>query len=99
MIYLKKATQIIQPYQFGDPYRKTTCLWIKGLPNLIPTNVVVPEPDYIFADGRHYPNWMMETLKNCKTTEERSRMRSKTFHGIAKAIAEQYSNYLEKGEK
>lgn len=40
----RKYTQIINPYEFGEPYEKRTCLWIKGLPNLVPTHIVKPEP-------------------------------------------------------
>lgn len=80
--YLPKCNQIIQPYEFGHPEKKSTCLWLKGLPELIPTNIINPESDYIYKNGKHYPN--------CKTSEERSKVRSKTFPGVAKAMAEQW---------
>ena len=86
----RKPTQIIQPYEYGHIEKKTTCLWLKGLPNLVPTEIVNPEEDFVYTNGKHYPMWMMESLKKCKTAEERSRVRSKTFHGIAKAMAEQW---------
>lgn len=85
-----KPTQIIQPYEFGHMEKKTTCLWLKGLQNLIPTEIVKPEEDFVYTNGKHYPMWMMESLKKCKTAEERSKVRSKTFPGIAKAMAEQW---------
>lgn len=82
----QKPTQIIQPYQFGDPYKKKTCLWLKGLPNLIPTNIVDPEPDYISPTGKHMPAWYSKLWGD----KDRSEKRSKTFPGIAKAIADQW---------
>lgn len=84
----RKADQIIHPYHFGDPARKATCLWLKGLDQLKPTNVV--EPIVIkYKNGKGTDNpWHMETMKLPK--EERSRARSKTFPGIAKAMAEQW---------
>lgn len=84
----KKPTQIIQPYMFGDAERKTTCLWLKGLPNLIPTDIVKPEL-YTYKDGRTDGMWHVKTIG--LPAEERSRLRSKTFPGIAKAMAEQWS--------
>ena len=86
----RKPSQIVQPYEYGHPNKKTTCLWLKGLPKLVPTEIISPEPDFVSPNGKKYPNWMMETLKNCKTPEERSTARSKTFPGIAKAMAEQW---------
>ena len=83
----KKPTQIIQPYQFGHKERKATCLWLKGLPPLVPTNIV--EPDIIkHKSGKTYSRWHLETLKLPK--EQRSIERSKTFEGIAEAMAEQW---------
>jgi hypothetical protein len=87
----RKPSQIIQPYEYGHPNKKTTCLWLKGLPLLVPTEIIIPEPDFVYPNGKKYPNWMMETLKKCKTPEERSTARSKTFPGIAKAMAEQWA--------
>jgi hypothetical protein len=86
----KEYSQVIQPYEYGHVEKKTTCLWRKGLPNLTPTEMVKPEEDFVYTNGKHYPMWMMKSLKNCKTSEERSRVRSKTFPGIAKAMAEQW---------
>ena len=83
----KKPTQVIQPYYFGDKERKATCLWLKGLPPLKPTNIV--EPDIIkHKSGRTDSRLHFETLKLPK--EERARIRSKTFEGIALAMAEQW---------
>lgn len=87
----RKPSQIVQPYEYGHPNKKTTCLWVKGLSKLVPTEIINPEPDFVYPNGKKYPNWMMETLKKCKTPEERSTARSKTFPGIAKAMAEQWA--------
>lgn len=85
----KKPTQIIQPYQFGHTERKATCLWLKNLPPLKPTNIV--EPDIIrHKSGRTDSRLHFETLKLPK--EERARLRSKTFQGIADAMAEQWGS-------
>lgn len=92
----RKPSQIIQPYEYGHPNKKTTCLWLKGLPLLVPTEIINPEPDFVYPNGKKYPNWMMETLKS-KTPEERSTARSKTFAGIAKAMAYQWASEAEGG--
>lgn len=88
----KKPSQIIHPYMFGDPARKATCLWLKGLPKLTPTNIV--EPIIIhYQNGKGTDNpWHMETMK--LPPKERSKARSKTFPGIAKAMAEQWGGKL-----
>lgn len=84
----KKPTQIIHPYMFGDAERKATCLWLKGLPELTPTNVV--EPVIIkYKNGKGTDSKLhMDTLGLPK--DERARLRSQTFIGIAKAMAEQW---------
>ena len=83
----KKPTQIIQPYQFGHTERKSTCLWLSGLPKLEPTEIV--EPDIIVhKSGRTDSRLHYETFKLPK--EERRKARSKTFTGIAEAMASQW---------
>jgi hypothetical protein len=77
-------TQKIQPYQFGDPFEKTTCLWLKGVPQLTPTNIVEPPPRQVVKSGKTLPIW----YSNCGWN--RAKARSKTFPGIAKAMAEQW---------
>jgi hypothetical protein len=87
----RKPDQIIQPYQFGHTERKSTCLWLFGLPKLIPSKIV--EPDIIIhKSGRTDSRMHYETFKLPK--EERRKARSKTFTGIAEAMAFQWSNYL-----
>lgn len=87
-IRYRKPDQIIQPYQFGDPERKSTCLWLKGLPKLQQTEIV--EPNIIsYKKGKGTDSkWHMETINLPK--EERRKLRSKIFPGIAKAMAEQW---------
>lgn len=79
---LPQYTQIIQPYEFGHPYSKKTCLWLKGLQILKPTNIV-PEDER--QSTKIAGNWFNKGGKN------RQRNRAKTFPGIAKAMAEQWS--------
>ena len=82
----RKPNQIIQPYQFGDPFEKRTCLWLKGLPNLVPTNVVEPPARQQLKSGKSMPEWYSNAPK-----KDRARIRSKTFPGIAKAMASQWT--------
>lgn len=88
----KKPEQIIQPYLFGDAYEKKTCLWLKGLPKLKPTNIVKPPERIVFNSGKSMPSWYAEAWG--LSADERSRFRSKTFPGIAKAMAEQWSSFI-----
>lgn len=90
----RKPDQIIQPYMFGDEAQKSTCLWLKNLPLLKPTKIVGKgeKKEWINAKGQKktYPKWMFDALNKAKTKEERSKLRSKTFIGIAKAMAQQW---------
>lgn len=72
----KKPDQIIQPWQFGHGETKKTCLWLKGLPPLVPTNIV---------DGREQRIWKMPP------SADRAKERAKTFPGVARAMAEQWA--------
>lgn len=83
----RKPDQIIQPYMFGHPAQKTTCLWLKNLPPLQPTIIV--EPEFITYNGKKYPKWMYKDLDGL-TKKERQFQRSKTFSGIAQAMAKQW---------
>ena len=85
---IRKPDQIIQPYMFGDVATKTTCLWIKNLPKLIPTNIVSKGERTYFKSGKSHPKWYADCLS--KNKQERQRLRSKTVIGIARAIAEQW---------
>lgn len=84
--FYRKPDQIINPFQFGDPYRKRTCLWLKGLPLLIPDYVSpAPDPVYVQANGKR--RYWVETVSSV----DRQKIRSKTFPGIAAAMAFQWS--------
>lgn len=83
----RKCDQTIQPFQFGDPFEKLTCLWLKGLPKLTPTNIVQPPERQKLKSGKSMPEWYSNAPK-C----DRAKIRSKTFPGIAKAMASQWSD-------
>jgi len=84
----KKPTQIIQPYQFGDEFQKTTCLWLKGLPKLQHTKIVSKGEMITYKSGKKMSKWYADAFKS--DAKERAKLRSKTFPGIAKAMAEQW---------
>ena len=84
----EKPTQIIQPFMFGEPFEKKTCLWLKNLPKLNSTKLVIPPERIKFKSGKTMPAWYAELWHLPK--EERERERSKTFIGIAHAMAEQW---------
>jgi hypothetical protein len=94
--HYRKPNQIIHPYWFGDSAEKRTCLWLKGLPELIPTEMLPkPEPMYICqgekCKGKKI-GWC-EGMRNIKGGQkERAKARSKTFPGIAKAMASQWTS-------
>lgn len=86
----RKPDQIIQPFHFGHKESKKTCLWLKNLPKLISTNIVEQEERVVFASGKSMPKWYADAWHLSK--EDRSKLRSKTFQGIADAMADQWSN-------
>lgn len=92
----RRPDQIIQPWQFGNEAQKTTCLWLKGLPLLTPTNIVGrgETVQNKRKDGRieNRPVWFKQGEAWKLTPEERRKLRSKTFTGIAKAMAEQWGS-------
>ena len=90
----RKPDQIIQPYEYGHPARKATCLWLKGLPKLRPTEIVVPEL-YTDCKGRTYSKDFLFD-KDGKWTSFRGQggRRSKTYPGIADAMADQWGKCL-----
>lgn len=91
----RKPDQIIQPYEYGHPYRKSTCLWLKGLPKLKPTNIVAFECIHSKGKSGGYSgnSWIVkdENGKILSFKDPRvAKMRSKTYEGIAEAMAEQW---------
>lgn len=91
---LPEKSQVIQPYEFGHPFTKRTQLWLKGLPPLKPTNIVKPERT--FCPSGSYSKKHNEKHKGLFTTD-RARQRSKTFKGVAEAMAKQWSEYVLQG--
>ena len=86
---LPKASQVIQPYEFGHPYSKKTCLWLKGLPLLMPTELVENHVPYVSSgtySRTHDPRY-----KGVSRQGGAAKIRSKTFPGIAKAMADQWA--------
>lgn len=90
----RKPDQVVQPYFFGDAASKSTCLWLKNLPLLTPTDIVEKGEFIEFKSGKKIPKWYSDGLTKTKSAEERRTWRSKTFPGFAKAIAEQWSTFL-----
>lgn len=89
--HFRKPNQTIQPFEFGHPERKATCLWLINLPILTPTDLVDPNIT-VLGDGKTYSDWHLKTLRLPK--EERSKERSKTYPGIAAAMAQQWGDYI-----
>ena len=85
---LPQYTQIIQPYQFGEPWSKKTCLWLNGLEPLQPTNIVEDYKPYCSSGS--YSGTHNSKYKGASRKGGSAKSRSKTFHGIAKAMAEQW---------
>jgi hypothetical protein len=83
----RRPDQIIQPFEFGHAAHKPTCLWLKNLPCLMPTNIVAVEPKIDGVTGRNR-HWVDQFPGG--NIEKRRRERSRTFQGIADAMAEQW---------
>ena len=86
---LPRYSQIIQPYEHGHPFTKRTCLWLKNLPKITPTNQV--EPTATFCPSGSYSKKHNDKHRGV-FTRDRAKNRSKTFSGIAAAFAEQWGN-------
>ena len=84
----RKPDQIIQPWMFGHSVNKSTCLWLKNLPKLQPTNVVPQDEVITFPNGKRQSKWYYET--SLARHEDRGSIRSVTFPGIAQAMADQW---------
>jgi hypothetical protein len=82
---IRKPDQIIQPWMFGHEATKTTCLWLKGLEPLKPTNIVGRGERHVTKSGRSLPKWY-----NLPPSADRWKIRSATFSGIAQAMAQQW---------
>lgn len=88
---VRKPDQIIQPWQFGHDASKKTCLWLKGLPHLVPTDMV--EPRIVEGGKKRWGNQCDSGQNKLGPKEDRWKERSKTYRGIAEAMAEQWGIY------
>lgn len=97
---IRKPDQIIQPHQFGEDASKATCLWIKGLPKLVPTNHVSPRlVEWPRGSGKIVKRWANQTDSGQNVlppSDDRWKIRSKTYPGIADAFAHQWGNPAQK---
>ena len=95
LIGLPPCSQVIQPYEYGHPYSKRTCLWLRGLPPLMPTVLVAEHEPYVNGGCKdahgNYRRFQGRNERDAKT-------RSKTFPGIARAMAEQWAGDAREGE-
>lgn len=82
---IRKPDQIVQPWMFGNEYTKTTCLWLKNLPKLQPTKIVDKGTRHVTKSGKSLPEWY-----NLPPSVDRWKIRSKTFQGLADAMASQW---------
>ena len=91
---IRKPDQIIQPYEYGHSEAKKTCLWLKNLPLLQPTKIVDKGEfvEWVDKNGKkkRQAKWYLDVLTKAKTKAERQKLRSKTYQGIADAIANQW---------
>lgn len=86
----RKPDQIIQPWQFGHPETKKTCLWLKGLPKLAASKIVTPEWIIGKTDGKKYSRIHYMTAKSFGKDTNRQKERSRSYRGIAEAMASQW---------
>lgn len=86
----KTYNQIIEPYQFGEPFKKRTCLWLKNLPELKPTNIVEPDTYWVNSSSNYRQG---KKLSN-KGIQRSQKERGRTFKGIAEAMAEQWGDVV-----
>lgn len=91
----RKADQIVQPWQFGDPFNKKTCLWLRGLPKLTPTNVV--EPTHNWGTNSYRSGSRKKSV--LPSLKWGSQDRAKSFAGIAAAMAEQWGDHVLASER
>lgn len=97
---IRKPDQIIQPYWFGDSASKSTCLWLKNLPKLEPTNIVSKGEFFTWIDKKtgkekRQPQWYADIfMQHGLNKDQRRTLRSKTFKGIADAMAMQWGGKL-----
>ena len=86
----KKPTQIIEPYHFGDAFKKATCLWLKNLPKLMPTNIVEPKQYWVNSSSNYRKSAKISNKGICHSAVDRSR----TFKGIGDAMSKQWNTEI-----
>ncbi|WP_194420843.1 hypothetical protein [Aestuariibaculum marinum] len=91
----RKPDQTVHPWMFGDEASKSTCLWLKNLPLLEATDIVGKGERVTLKSGKSLPKWYSDALTKAKTPAERRTLRSKTFEGMARAMAEQWTSCVE----
>lgn len=90
----RKPDQTVHPWMFGDEASKATCLWLKNLPLLEPTKIVGKGDRITLSSGKSLPKWYSDALTKAKSPAERRTLRSKTFEGMARAMAEQWTTNI-----
>ena len=90
----RKPDQIVNPWEYGHSVTKATCLWLKNLPKLVPTNVVDKGDVWVAKSGKRMSQWYYDS--SCLPPKEREKMRNKTFQGIADAMAQQWGGLYDK---
>lgn len=90
--HLPPYTQIIEPYQYGEPWKKRTCLWLKNLPALRPTKIIEPQGLWVGSCGGRDKEKRKLMTKYTLKSQRSQKQRSKTFPGIAAAMAEQWGD-------
>lgn len=90
----RKHDQIIEPWMFGHEASKKTCLWLKNLPLLVPTDIVGKGEVLTFKNGNRMQKWTSDIFFSGVSAEERRKLRSKTFPGIADAMADQWGGKM-----
>lgn len=86
----RRPDQIVNPWEYGHRVTKATCLWLKNLPKLTPTNIVDKGEVWTAKSGKQMSQWYYDT--SCLPPKEREKARNKTFQGIADAMAQQWGN-------
>lgn len=87
----RKPNQTVHPWMFGDEASKSTCLWLKNLPLLEATDIVDKGERIVLKSGKSLPKWYSDALTKAKSPAERRTLRSKTFKGMAEAMALQWT--------
>lgn len=94
----RSPDQKVHPWMFGDSASKGTCWWLKNLPKLQPTDIV-DKGEFVCHNGNRMAKWYHEAYSKTRSAEERRKIRSKTFQGMAAAMAKQWTEFVEEQYK